>query len=100
MRTLLIKKLATFSMVIIVSILAFTSIAYAAPVHASVDNIHIDERPQPFVDTILSRRDNTPAKPEAEDGAFWHYRRDVEDKSDDGAFWHYRRNVENKAETA
>lgn len=85
-------------MVILVSILAFTSIAYAAPVPASVDNIYIDERPQPFVDTILSRRANTPTKPEAEDGAFWHYRRDVEDKPEDGAFWHYRRSIEDKAE--
>ncbi|KAG0047909.1 hypothetical protein BGZ90_007758 [Linnemannia elongata] len=96
MQTLLLTKLATLSIVILVSILAFTSIAYAAPVPASVDNIHIDERPQLFVDTILSHQAETPVKPEAEDGAFWHYRRDVEDKPEGGAFWHYRRDVEDK----
>ncbi|KAH7042508.1 hypothetical protein BKA57DRAFT_472177, partial [Linnemannia elongata] len=88
MRTLLLAKLATFSLVILVSILAFANFVYAAPVPTSSDtastgdNIYTDERPQPFVGTILSRRAKTLAKPEAEDGAFWHYRRHVKDKAE------------------
>lgn len=88
MRILLLTKLAAFSMVILISILAFANFVYAAPAPASsdiastADNIYTDERPLPFVDTILSRRAKTLAKPEAEDGAFWHYRRHVKDKAE------------------
>ncbi|OAQ25346.1 hypothetical protein K457DRAFT_158276 [Linnemannia elongata AG-77] len=49
---------------------------------STADNIYTDERPLPFVDTILSRRAKTLAKPEAEDGAFWHYRCHVKDKAE------------------
>ncbi|KAF9126125.1 hypothetical protein BGX30_000146 [Mortierella sp. GBA39] len=73
-------RLATLSMTILIATLAFKSSAYATPVPASVDAtpaadiIQIDERHPPFVNTVLSRRADTPAKPETGDRV-WHYRR-------------------------
>ncbi|KAF9116839.1 hypothetical protein BGX30_005822, partial [Mortierella sp. GBA39] len=48
-----------------------TPLRYATP---AADIIQIDERPPPFVNTVLSRRVDTPAKLETGDRV-WHYRR-------------------------